>query len=1118
MAKTSPLSWKKLRAAHPEDKIAFKNTTTVPEPKKGALLFQPRAVKSLDLAVSISGNEYNVYVAGSSGLGRTYLVKSHLEPLAAKSSPPPDVVYLHNFRDPDRPMAVELPAGEGRLFKDMLSQAVSELKKAIPARFEQEAHVKHHETLIRQYQDQRAEVISHMEDMAQERDFNLEMDEQGALVLTPLVEGKPVSQEEFEDLDAPTRKHLKSLGDELLSRMNVHIRRMSRNEETFKEDERGLYRKSAETELDKGLAELEKRFSGQKKLAGYLSALRTDILDNIDWFTPAQPQGQAAQQVDPHQPPEDPFDNYEANLFVDNSETRGAPIVVEDHPTHFNLLGCIERESEMGALLTGYRLIKPGALHRANHGYLIMNVEDLLSNAHSWEGLLRALRSGKAKIEDPGEPDQVRAKTIEPEPVDVSVRIILVGSDEIYEALLQEDERFRKHFKLGAHLQSTCDRTAKNVRSYLGLLARIVREADLLPFTRDALAGLVEISSRLCEDQKKLSLHLPILRERMIEASAQAWISRKKMVDREALRRSVESRIFRSNLVEAEFMADYDREIIKVATSGRAVGVANGLSVTYYGDYEFGLPHQISCTIGVGHGGILDLEREGPHGRSHPHQGHDDHQGVSAVALRQGQAHRPVGQPGHRAELRGHRGRLRLGRGAGRPALGTGGGAHRPVLCLHRRGEPVRGGHGRGRGQPQDRGILRGLPQTRAHGQPGSPHPQGQRGQPHVARRGGSGRQERQVPGHPRGMHRGSHGASHRDAGRQNKWKRELPQEHPLPSGGRTAQAPGPAGPGLRSRLPPLARPRSEAGFRSRSKRGGWPRRGVQGRITANPLFGLCFFHQQTRRPFLGGLSGAEKEKAMLKAWIETKKPEFVRDMFRDFCTATLILEGQFTSFDSNGDADFEVLRDLLGKEGHKGLLWRIKDTAHNIFRSDPAESTLGQFLDWALGYIFHETMKLKEDAYQRLNYAPWFAELRERTLPDIDPQVVDELFQLLSQTLESMRREIQRIRFITAQCRKLLPVYLKSHRDNALLARYIHMQNKDVRKVFGEEYEMLVSTIWGDEPEVLYVLASQSLRQGGWVEEAAKAMDEAWKLNPDNPKVAQEKSVVDNWCQRVCT
>jgi len=256
----------------------------------------------------------------------------------------------------------------------------------------------------------------------------------------------------------------------------------------------------------------------------------------------------------------------------------------------------------------------------------------------------------------------------------------------------------------------------------------------------------------------------------------------------------------------------------------------------------------------------------------------------------------------------------------------------------------------------------------------------------------------------------------------------------------------------------------------------------------------------------------------MSKEWIRAKHPEFVRDMFKFFCQACEKLELQFINFDEDGTIEFEMLKDLVGTEMDKGLLWRMKDTAHHVFRNDPHSQLGGKFLDWALGYIFHETIKLKEDAYQKQNYAPWFHKLYEGDLQNSEKDITEELFQILNQTEESMRREIDRIRFIIDKCQQLLPYYLHRYSDNVLLARYIFSENSLVRKVFKDQYDVLVFAIYGQEPERMYILASQSLRMGGWMDEASEAVGKAMEENPASRIVLQEKKIIDNWADRIKT
>ncbi|NDY56910.1 hypothetical protein G3N56_09175 [Desulfovibrio sulfodismutans] len=254
----------------------------------------------------------------------------------------------------------------------------------------------------------------------------------------------------------------------------------------------------------------------------------------------------------------------------------------------------------------------------------------------------------------------------------------------------------------------------------------------------------------------------------------------------------------------------------------------------------------------------------------------------------------------------------------------------------------------------------------------------------------------------------------------------------------------------------------------------------------------------------------------MTKNWLREKHAEFVRDLVRDFCLSAQVLEEHFREFDRGAGMVFEVLRDLLGEQMNKGLLWRLKDTAHHLFRDHDDKNPVGQFLDWCIGYIFHETMKLKEDAYQQQNYAPWFRAMQESELPETDLIISRELFQLLMQTNESMQREIRRIRFIIRQCRKLFPLYLADQEQNHWLARFLFKRNDLVRLVFEENYRELIASVYKDAPEMLEVMAARSLREGGWVSQAAEAAEAACRINPASPAARDERQAVAAWRARL--
>ncbi len=247
----------------------------------------------------------------------------------------------------------------------------------------------------------------------------------------------------------------------------------------------------------------------------------------------------------------------------------------------------------------------------------------------------------------------------------------------------------------------------------------------------------------------------------------------------------------------------------------------------------------------------------------------------------------------------------------------------------------------------------------------------------------------------------------------------------------------------------------------------------------------------------------------MSKSWLRAKEPEFVRDMVRDFCLVSRHLEEEFRNYERRGYVDFETLRYLIGVEMNKGLLWRLKDTAHHLFKNMANVPRVGEFLDWGLGYIFHDAMKLKEDAYEQQNYAPWFRELAGLEWEGEVRAVADDLSLVLGQTRESIEREITRIRYILYNCRRLLPLYLARHRDNELLARFFFARRDLVREIFGERYDDLIRVVYGDNPEHMFLLAAVSLRKGGWLEESGRALAEAERINPEHPSVVRERQII---------
>ncbi len=612
----------KLHTQCPLDRISYETSNDIPRSKQ-IKHFQPRAFKALELAVNIDKLDYNIYLSSEPNLGRSSIVTEFLKPYAKKKQTPPDLLYVNNFEDQDRPILLYVPAGTGKLLKNGLAKTVLEIRKELIAKFETDNYIKNRSKLLDDFNDQKNGLLKEMNTIASERNFLLDFEDKNSITLFPVMEGKKISDEEFATLDKDVQDTYNQHGDVLLQILTEIIRKISKIEADYKDNEKNLDKSIMEDVLNrllnpflnkfiKALKTVDKFNEHEEALKQYFELLRQDMLDNFDIFLPKDHQGQSHHQnehLSLHH--ESEIYRYEINLFVDNSQTKGAPILYEDNPTSFNLLGSIERESEMGTLITDFTLIKAGSLHKALGGYLIIHLEDILQYTNAWEGLMRTLRASVSRIHESAEQSEaIRTKGIEPAPIPLDLKFILIGTDNLYEKLITHDERFAKFFKIKAQLVDTCERNSANIKQWLASLTPILDSEDLLPFTKSALAALVDFSSLLSHDQKKLSLKFSIIRDVMLEASTLAKIAQKTIVDVDMLELSLSDRKFRHNYLEEELINEYCREMIHIQTDGFAVGKVNALSVTMYGDYEFGLPHQISCTAGVGHGGIIDLERE----------------------------------------------------------------------------------------------------------------------------------------------------------------------------------------------------------------------------------------------------------------------------------------------------------------------------------------------------------------------------------------------------------------------------------------------------------------------------------------------------------------------------
>ncbi|HEY8486369.1 MAG TPA: ATP-binding protein, partial [Limnochordales bacterium] len=490
-----------LRVHFPPERLPFQTTEEL-EPLQD-IIGQERAARAMAFGLQVKYPGYNIYMAGPTGTGKNTYARRIVQEKARREPVPGDWVYVYNFENPDEPLAIHLPPGMGSKLAQDMEELVEELKLEIPRRFESEDYEKQRDAIIRAFQEQSQALIDQAERAAAELGFALRRTSAGFATI-PLVGGRPITQEEFEALDEEDRRRLEQANKELHERMAEVSRRIRALEKQAKEAVRDLERRIGLAAVSHPMAELKEKYAAHPRVLEYLNRVERDIIDNLDEFKEEEETEQPLPWL--RRRGRRAFVRYKVNLFVDNHATQGAPVVVESNPTFTNLFGKVEYRHEFGTLVTDFTMIKPGALHRANGGYLIVQAADLLKNPWAWDGLKRALKSGEVRIESVAEHMGLLPVTsIKPQPIPVQVKVILVGSAYLYHLLLYMDEEFRKYFKVLADFDVEMPLNDAHALKYAQFIAAVTRREGLLPFARDAVARVIEHSSRMAEHKGKLS-------------------------------------------------------------------------------------------------------------------------------------------------------------------------------------------------------------------------------------------------------------------------------------------------------------------------------------------------------------------------------------------------------------------------------------------------------------------------------------------------------------------------------------------------------------------------------------------------------------------------------------
>jgi lon-related putative ATP-dependent protease len=573
------------------------------------IIGQERAVRALKFGLGIRDQGFNIYVAGFPGTGRKTAVKNFVEEIARVEPVPLDWCYVNNFANQYEPKAIQLPAGKGKEFRDNVKNLVESIRTALPKAFESDDYAARREATIRGLEKQRKELIDKLNAKAQQEGFIIQSTPIG-LLLIPVVNGKPLNEEEMLNLPQKTKDAIQEKRERLESELRNTMRQFLDMERKIREELKKLNRDVALYAIGNLVEDLLEKYKAMSEITAYLKDVQNDILDNISQFVK---RGEPQEQM-PFPVPwmrEVPFRKYEVNVIVDNSGVKGAPVVMEFNPTYQNLFGTTEKEAQFGALVTDFTMIRGGSLHKANSGYLIIPVEELLRNPFSYEGLKRALRDEKIVIEEPAERfGFISTKSLKPQPIPLKAKVILIGNPYLYQQLFILDMEFTELFKVKAEFDTTMSRTEENVKQYAAFVCTICQKENLKHLDGSGLAKLVEYSQRLAQDQQKLSTRFAEVADIVREANFYATQEKSNLVTGTHVKKAIEEKIYRSKLIQEKIQEMIQREILLIDTDAEKVGQVNGLSVMGLGDFAFGSPSRVTASVGLGREGVIDIERE----------------------------------------------------------------------------------------------------------------------------------------------------------------------------------------------------------------------------------------------------------------------------------------------------------------------------------------------------------------------------------------------------------------------------------------------------------------------------------------------------------------------------
>ncbi len=579
---------------------------------------QDRATRAVEFGINMTDAGYNIYVAGPTGTGKTSMVKTYIErvikdqEVRGETSQLDDWCYLYNFKEPDSPRIVSLPQGKGKAFRADMASLLGKIRQGLGEAFSSEEYKSQRQKLGEKVQAEQQKLFEEISGEARRQGFIFQMTASGP-ALIPMKEDRPMQEQEYLALDEGTKKQLGARQAKLLKKLKTSFETVGSVQTKAVERLKKLDKDIGEYTVSDSFGSLFKQYSDWPKIAQYLTDLKSYILENLELFKgteePVNPMfGAPLSQVVGGR---DPFLPFQVNVFVDNSEAKRAPVIVENNPNFGNMFGKIERRFLLGGYLSDHTMLKAGALNKANGGYVLISINDVLMNPGVWPALKRAIRNKEVRIEDPLEQyGFIAPQGLRPEPMPIKMKVILTGDPTLYQLLSIYDEDFWEIFKVKADFDSEIENTKDNMMAYAAFLSGCCDECETKHFDPSGVAKIIEYSARMVADQERLSSRFAQIKDWIQEANYWALKDNARFISARHVQKAMDERLFRHNLIDERIRDLINRGTIMIDTNGEVVGQVNGLSVYSLGDISFGKPSRITAKTFLGRGGVINIERE----------------------------------------------------------------------------------------------------------------------------------------------------------------------------------------------------------------------------------------------------------------------------------------------------------------------------------------------------------------------------------------------------------------------------------------------------------------------------------------------------------------------------